>query len=118
VDTPERGEDFAQLIKRLKDEYNVNESAIARRLGISITTVNNWVHRRRIAPRPATLERLAEEFPKFSREEIFAAVGRETPGPLTPEATERLLKYFEQLTEEQQRAKIIEMQALAEHNRS
>lgn len=114
----EQGEDFAQLIKRLKDEYQVSESEIARRLDVSIATVNNWVHGRRQAPRVATLNKIAETFPKFSRREIFAAAGRRTPGPLSADATARLLAYFEELTEEQQQAKLVEMQALAEHNRS
>lgn len=118
MDTPKRIEDFAQLIQRLKDTYGVSESEIARRIGVSITTVNNWVHRRRQAPRHATLEKLAAEFPKITRDEFFAAAGRATPGPLKPEATERLLTYFAELTEDQQQAKLVEMQALAEHNRS
>ncbi len=116
--TPERSEDFAQLIARLKDTYRVSESEIARRLDVSIATVNNWVHRRRQAPRVATLERIAEVFPKFTRAEIFAAAQRKTPGPLAPDATDRLLAYFAELTEDQQQAKLVEMEALARHNRS
>ncbi|MFJ4847606.1 helix-turn-helix domain-containing protein [Streptomyces sp. NPDC088733] len=114
---PEHNEDFAQLIQRLKDEYDVNESEIARRLGVSPATVNTWTQRQRKAPRAATLEKISEVFPKFTRDEIFAAAARRTPGPLSKDATERLLAYYAQLTEEQQRAKLVEMKALAEDNR-
>lgn len=106
------------MIARLKDTYSVSESEIARRLGVSITTVNNWVHRRRVAPRRATMEKIAEEFPKFTREELFAAVGRTTPGPLSPEANERLQAYFEELTEEQRKLFEVQLKATVEYNRS
>jgi transcriptional regulator with XRE-family HTH domain len=117
VTDPELHEDFAQLLKRLKDEYSVNESEIARRLGVSPATVNTWTQRQRKAPRRETLEKIAEVFPKFTRDEIFAAASRKTPGPLTKDETERLLDYYAQLTKEQQRAQLIAMKAIAEDNR-
>lgn len=119
VDTPERVETFAQLIARLKDAYDgISESEIARRLDVSIATVNNWALGRRHSPRPATLRKLAAEFPKISEADVFAAAGRRTPGPVSPDAEVRLLTYFAELTKEQQRAKLVEMKALAEDNRS
>lgn len=118
MDTHERVETFAQLIVRIKDTYDVSESEIARRLGVSIAAVNNWVHGRRASAQPATLRKIVEEFPKFTAREVFAAAGRRTPGPLSPDQEERLLAYFRNLTEEQQEAKLVEMQALAEHNRA
>jgi transcriptional regulator with XRE-family HTH domain len=119
--TPERTENFAQLITRIKDLYKVNEPEIARRLGVHVSTVNNWVHGIRgtgRGPKRETLEKIPEAFPKITRVEVFAAAGRKTPGPLAPEANERLLAYFAELTEEQREAKLVEMKALAEHNRS
>ncbi|MGD1219961.1 XRE family transcriptional regulator [Streptomyces krungchingensis] len=117
----ERTEDLAQLLARLKDTYGVNNSEIARRIGVAPATVNAWVNRQRgtgRGPRRAALQALAEQFPKFTAEEIFAAAGRETPGPLSPESEERILELWRGLTEEQQRAKEVEMRALGEMNRT
>jgi transcriptional regulator with XRE-family HTH domain len=121
VATPEHPEDLAQLISALKDQYGVTESEIARRIGVHVSTVNNWVHRKRggqRGPNRETLLKLSREFPKFTQDRIFAAAGRKTPGPLTPDQEAELLRYFRDLTEEQQRSKLVEVRALAEHNRT
>ncbi|MER8266471.1 MULTISPECIES: helix-turn-helix domain-containing protein [Streptomyces] len=110
-------EDFAQLLARLKGEYGVNDSAIATAIGVSAAAVNTWVHRKR-QPRPDALRALAAAYPKFTEDEIFAAAGRKTPGPLSPAAEERLLELFRGLTAEQQEIKELELRALNEHNRS
>ncbi|WP_329291949.1 helix-turn-helix domain-containing protein [Streptomyces pseudovenezuelae] len=117
----ERTEDLAQLLARLKSEYDVNDSEISRRIGVSPATVNAWVHRRRGGGRGVkreSLQALAREFPKFTEDEIFAAAGRETPGPLPQDAESRILELWRGLTAEQQRAKEIEMRALGESNRT
>lgn len=110
-------EDLAQLLARLKDEYGVNDSQIAAAIGVSVSTVNTWVHRKR-QPRPEALHKLAARYPEFTEDEIFAAAGRKTPGPLSPAAEERLLELFRGLTAEQQEIKELELRALNEHNRS
>ncbi len=110
-------EDLAQLLARLKDEYGVNDSQIAAAIGVSISTVNTWVHRKR-QPRPDALRALAAAYPKFTEDQIFAAAGRKTPGPLSRTAEERLLELFRGLTAEQQEIKELELRALNEHNRS
>lgn len=117
----ERTEDLAQLLARLKDVYNVNESEIARRIGVAPSTVNSWKNRTRGGKRgvrPETLRALAAAFPKFTEDEIFAAAGRETPGPLSPESEARILELYRGLTEEQQRMKEVEMRALNEMNKT
>ncbi|MEV6046073.1 helix-turn-helix domain-containing protein [Streptomyces xanthochromogenes] len=114
-------EDFADLLKRLKLTYDVNESEIARALNIAPATVNAWVNRKRgtgRGPRPDTLRALADAFPRFTVAEIFAATGRKAPGPLAPEAEARLLELFRELTPEQQQMKEIEMKALRDANRA
>ncbi|MEV7491470.1 helix-turn-helix domain-containing protein [Streptomyces anulatus] len=110
-------EDFAQLLARLKDTYKVNDSQIAESIGVSVSTVNTWVHRKR-QPRPEALHKLASRYPKFSRAAIFAAAGRKTPGPISADAEERLLELFRGLTAEQQEMKELELRALNEYNRS
>lgn len=114
-------EDLAQLIIRLKDVYNVTESEIARTIDVSPATVNSWVLRKRgtgRGPNPAKLEALAEAYPKFTREQIFAAAGRRTPGPLGADARERILALIEELTPDQQEMTEIQMRALVERNRT
>lgn len=101
-----RPEDFAQLLARLKSTYGVNESEIARAIGAAPATVNAWVNRKRgtgRGPHPDKLRALAAAFPKFTEQEIFEAAGRKTPGPLSPDAEERILEMFRGLTEEQQK---------------
>lgn len=117
----ERTEDLAQLLARLKSTYGVNESEIARRIGVAPATVNSWKHGTRGGKRgvrPDSVRALHREFPAFTEDEIFAAAGRATPGPLDPDREARILEYFRQLTEEQQRAKEIEMRALGEANQT
>lgn len=110
-------EDLAQLLARLKVEYGVNDSQIATAVGVSASTVNTWVHRKR-SPRPEALHKLAAQYPKFSKAQIFAAAGRKTPGPLSPNREERILELIRGLTAEQQETKEVELIALNEHNRS
>jgi transcriptional regulator with XRE-family HTH domain len=116
-----RTENFAQLIARLKAEYQVNEVEIARRLGLHFSTVYNWSQGTRAAkngPRPATLRKIHEAFPKFSIPELEAAAGRQAPGPLSPEAEERVQGLYRELTAEQQKMIEVQMRALAEQNRT
>jgi transcriptional regulator with XRE-family HTH domain len=118
VTDPERGETFAQLMKRLMDTYQVNESDIARATSMSTSAVNLWVRGERYAPRKATLEKLAAAFPKIPRDDFFAAAGRKTPGPVSPDRKERIIAYLDDLTAEQQEFVEITVKAQAEHNRS
>lgn len=111
--------DLAGLITRIKDQHNVNETQIARRIGVSSATVNSWVHRVRGSgrgPRPETLRKLAAEF-AIPQHEVFAAVARKTPGPVSPDAEQRLLELFKSLTVEQQEMVEVQLGGLVEHNR-
>lgn len=110
-------EDFAQALAALKDEYRVNDSDIAKAIGVSSAAVGTWVHRRR-KPRRESVVALAKAYPKFTEARLFAALGREAPGPLAPERAQVLLELMRELTAEQQDMKEIEMRALAERNRS
>lgn len=108
------GEDLAQLIKRLKETYGVNESEIARAIGAAPATVNAWVNRTRggvKGPRRSLLEKLHEAYPKFSREEIFAAASRLVPGELSDTDQAELFELFGGLTAEQQKLTKIQMKA-------
>jgi transcriptional regulator with XRE-family HTH domain len=112
---PRPAEDFPQLLKRLKQEYNVTEKQIGDAIDVHVSTVNFWVNRKR-KPRPAALRALAKAFPKFTEAELFAATDRVTPGDLGPDAEERILNLIRGLTAEQQHAQEAQLRALNEWN--
>lgn len=117
----ERIEDLAQLLARLKSEYDVTDTEIAARIGTGVSTVNSWIHRKRgtgRGPNPDKLRALAREFPKFTEDEIFRASGRAAPGPLDHNKEAEALEYFRSLTEQQQRDQLVQMKALGEANKS
>lgn len=118
---PERVEDLSQLIARIKDTYGVSESEIGRRLEVSTAIVNAWVHRKRgnkRGPAREILLRIPVAFPKITEAEVFAAAGRKTPGPLSPEGEERMQGLYRELTAEQQKTVELLARALAESNKS
>jgi transcriptional regulator with XRE-family HTH domain len=112
--------DLADLITGIKDQHSVNESEIARRIGISPAAVNAWVHRTRgggRGPNRETLRKLAAEF-AIPEQDVFDAVGRKKPGPVHPDAEQRLLELFKSLSAEQQEMMEIQLRSLVEHNLS
>ncbi|GAA3717803.1 helix-turn-helix transcriptional regulator [Streptomyces tremellae] len=108
-------ETFAQILARLKDEYGVSDTEIARRTGLHVSTVNTWVHGKR-TPRPAAVRALAEAFPKFPLDALAAAAQQSVPPPLEPDSKQRLLDLFEKLTEEQRELQEIQIQAVVRRN--
>lgn len=110
-------EDFAQALAALKAEYKVSDSDIARAIGVSSAAVGTWVHRQK-KPRRASVVALAAAYPKFTEERLFAALGRERPGPLSNDDEGYFLELIRGLTAEQQEMKKIEMRALVERNRA
>lgn len=110
-------EDFAQALAALKTEYKVGDVDIAKAIGVTSSAVGTWVHRQK-KPRRASVVALAKAYPKFTEERLFAALGRQAPGPLTPDAETRLLDLFRELTAEQQEMKEVEIRALIQRNRS
>lgn len=119
MENPERphlAEDFAQALAALRDAYDVTETEVARRIGVHVSTVNNWAHGK-ANPRAGAIRSLAREFPRFTEERLFAAVGRKAPGPASPERKARILAILDQLTEEQQEIMEIQAKAIADSNR-
>lgn len=114
---PHADETFAQVIAELKAEYGKAEPAIAERIGVHVSTVNNWANGK-AHPRPAAIRALAEAFPKFTEQRLFAAVGRKAPGPLNLDREAKLIEYFRGMTEEQQRDQLIQAKALRDSNQS
>lgn len=112
---PQRVEDFPQLLARLKETYNVTEQQIGDAVGVHVSTVNTWMHRKR-KPRPAVLRALAAAFPKFTERELFEANDRAAPGPLSPDAEARILDLIRGLTVEQQQMTEAQLRALNDWN--
>lgn len=108
-------EDFAQILARLMDDYGVSGSEVARRIDVSVSTVNTWVHRKRV-PRGEAIKKLADAFPRFAETDLAAAAGRKAPGPLSPDRERRIMELIRGLTPEQQEIKEIELRALNEAN--
>lgn len=120
MDNPQRphaaNETFAQVLAALKDERRVTETEVAKRLGVHVSTVNNWANGKAL-PRPAAVENLADQYPEF-RKRLFDAAGRKVPAPLTPDRRERILANFDRLTEEQQEMFDVQVQAVADSNQT
>jgi transcriptional regulator with XRE-family HTH domain len=121
VGSQEHAETLAQLIARLRDHYDVTDSDIARAIDVSPATVNAWANGTRgggrRGPNPKKLRALAAAYPHFTEDEIFAAVNASrAPGPLTPEAKQRLLDLFDRLTEEQREMFETQVRAVADRN--
>lgn len=110
-------EDFAQILKRIKSTYDVTDVEVARRAGVSPSAVHTWTHRKR-QPRDEQIKAVAAAFPEFSEAELFAAAGRKTPGPLAPDAAERILELIRGLTAEQQKMTEAQLKAWNELNRA
>ncbi|MFF8485226.1 helix-turn-helix domain-containing protein [Streptomyces antibioticus] len=109
------GETFAQVLAELKDQYGVNDTQIASAIGAHVSTVNNWVNGK-AAPRPAAVHKLADRYPKFTTQRLFAALGKRAPAPLSPDRRDALLATFDRLTEEQQQMLLIQANAVADSN--
>ncbi|WP_405960744.1 hypothetical protein OG235_27655 [Streptomyces sp. NBC_00024] len=123
MDTPQRphaanaaDETFAQVLAALKDEYDVKEPAIAERIGVHVSTVNNWANGKAFPRNPALLA-LGDAYPKL-RNRLLAAVGRKAPAPLTQDGRERWLRTLDRLTEEQQHMLLIQAEAVADNNQA
>lgn len=109
------GETFAQALAALKDAYGVSDSEISRRIGTHHSTVSNWANGK-VSPRPAAIRALAREFPRFTEQRLFAAIGKRAPAPLSPDRREEVLRVFDRLTEEQQQMLLIQASAVADSN--
>ena len=109
------GETFPQALAALKDDYRVSEPKIAERIGVHVSTVNNWANGK-ASPRPAAIRDLAREFPRFTEARLFASVGKRAPAPLSPNRRDAVLKAFDRLTTEQQEMLIIQANAVADSN--
>ncbi|MDX3492155.1 helix-turn-helix transcriptional regulator [Streptomyces turgidiscabies] len=118
-DPAPRGEDLAALLQRLLDQVpDKNQKDLADAAGIRYPTLNAWVNRTRGTSRidPDSLRSLRDVFRSWGVEttvgEFFAAAGRPVPGPSSDEREARLLKLYQQLPEDKQRALVKDAEAM------
>jgi transcriptional regulator with XRE-family HTH domain len=110
MDTVDEGETLAQLIRRVQDRHpDLTQTEIAKRAGVSVSAVNTWVHGSR-TPSRKSCDKIADAL-GVDRDLVFAAAKRRTPGPLSPNAEERILGLYRRLSAEEQR--IVERQLMA-----
>ncbi|MCC9307747.1 helix-turn-helix domain-containing protein [Kitasatospora sp. RB6PN24] len=103
-------ETLPQLIRRVQDARpELTQTEIARRAGVSVAAVNTWVNGARM-PSRKSCDKLADALSE-PRERVFAAANRRVPGPLAPDAEERILALYRRLTADEQR--IVERQLAA-----
>jgi hypothetical protein len=74
-----------------------------------VSAVNTWVNGVRV-PSRKSCDKLADALGE-PRDRVFAAANRRTPGPLSPDAEERILDLYRRLTAEEQR--FVERQLVA-----
>lgn len=109
-------ETFAQVLAELMDHYGVNGSDVARAIDSHPSTVSTWLNGRKV-PRDEAVRKIASRYPQYSLQRLTAAAGRRAPAPLGVDAKERLLRVFDQLTEQQQEMLEIQAKALADSNK-
>ncbi|WP_280688317.1 MULTISPECIES: helix-turn-helix transcriptional regulator [unclassified Kitasatospora] len=108
----ESSETLAQLIRRVQEQHpELTQTEIARRAGVSISAVNTWVNGVRV-PSRKSCDKLADAIGE-PREHVFAAASRRAPGPLSPDAEQRILELYRRLTADEQRIMEVQMAALA-----
>jgi transcriptional regulator with XRE-family HTH domain len=110
-------EDLSHLIRRIMAERDLSQTEVARRSGLSNATISAWVRGTRGGrrPRPEYLEKLADGL-GVPRDTVFDAASLAVPGPLSPDAEERILQLYRRLTAEQQQFVETTAKALAEGN--
>ncbi|MGW2090382.1 helix-turn-helix transcriptional regulator [Streptomyces sp. NPDC001880] len=112
-------DDLSTLIRAAQVRRpDLNQSEIARRIGVSPAAVNTWVNRKRGTGRGPNKENLAKLATVLGlpEREVFAAAGRRLPGPTNPDMEQRFLELLRGLTAEQQKFTEIQMRALYDRN--
>lgn len=104
-----RDEDLAALLQRVLSDTGMTQKELAAKAGVPYTTLNGWVRRTRgtgggvstdylravVAALPAGITTVKE---------VFEAAGRSVPGNLDTERRAKLLRIYDDLPTESQRA--------------
>lgn len=114
-------DDLAALIDRVMAEKDWTLSTLARRSGLSVSTLHSWKSGDRATgnrgPTPEKLRQLADGA-GLTAAEVFQAAGRRLPAAMDDEEERRFLHLFRSLPGEDRRVIEATMQAMRERQRS
>ena len=114
-------DDLAALIDRVMREKDWTLSTLARRSGLSVSTLHSWKSGDRATgnrgPNPDKLRQLAAGA-GLTIAEVFEAAGRHVPAPMDDEEERRFLHLFRTLGTEDRRLVESMMQAMRERQKS
>lgn len=114
-------DDLAALIERVMDEKDWTLSTLARRSGISTSTLHSWKSGDRATgsrgPTPTLLRKFAEGA-GLTVAEVFEAAGRHVPAPMDEESERRFLHMWRSLDGADRKVIEATMQAMSERQRS
>lgn len=110
-------DDLAELIERVMREKDWSLTVLARRSGLSTSTLHSWKSGDRATgsrgPGPDKLRQLAQGA-GLTVAEVFEAAGRHVPAPLDDEEERRFLHMFRTLTNADRKVIEATMQAMQE----
>lgn len=112
---PADGETFAQVLAELKQHYDVREPAIAERINVHVSTVNNWANGKSL-PRPKYIHALSQAYPAFAKDRLEKAAGKSAPAPQSAEDREEVLRVWDRLYEDQRKMMLLQAKAVADAN--
>lgn len=114
-------DDLAALIERVMDEKDWTLSTLARRSGISTSTLHSWKSGDRATgsrgPTPTLLRKFAEGA-GLTVAEVFEAAGRHVPAPMDDESERRFLHMWRSLDGADRKVIEATMQAMTERQNS
>lgn len=102
-------EDLAALLERVLDLSGMTQKELATKAGIPYTTLNGWVRRTRGTGgrvNPDHLRAIVTALPRgmTTVAEIFESAGRSVPGEVNTERKAKLVRIYDELPTESQRA--------------
>ncbi|WP_326768583.1 helix-turn-helix domain-containing protein [Streptomyces sp. NBC_01591] len=114
-------DDLAELIKRVMTEKDWTLSTLARRSGLSTSTLHSWKSGHRATgsrgPTPDKLRQLAEGA-GLPVNQVFEAAGRHVPAPMDDEDERRFLHLFRSLDSADRGVIEATMRAMSERQRA
>lgn len=114
-------DDLGALIERVMDEKGWTMSTLARRSGLSTSTLHSWKSGDRATgsrgPNPEKLRQLANGA-GLTVAEVFEAAGRHVPAPIDDESERRFLHMYRAISGEDRRVVEATMQAMMERQKS
>lgn len=114
-------DDLAALIERVMQDRDWTLSTLARRSGISTSTLHSWKSGDRATgsrgPSPALLRKFADGA-GLTVAEVFEAAGRHVPAAMDDESERRFLHMLRALGDDDRKVVEAMMQAMSERQRS